>query len=285
MLFFMAVSVPVFIPSCEKSSPTGPGNGQTGITVNTPTNKYFVSIIVINLGGLGGCGTGTVSRDSANNGTFSESINDAQVTVNSTKLDTMSGMPGSYSAMGIDVTAGTHYSLLVTRAGATIATGAAIMPSQPVISVPAHNSYHALNTPLAVAWSAIQYATSVAVNVVYSDTSSGTDTTLYESDALQPTATSCTVPQTVFAAAGTYSVNVFGYYGIPPGQTNIDSTAKGYNITGPAGLFVAASSATDTVYVNASGAPKIAMRTGTNRADSPRDRLLRVARKWFPRIF
>ena len=107
MLFFMAVSVPIIVPSCNSTStPTGPGNNSTTPTVNTPTNKYFVSVIVTNLGGLGGCGMGIVKKDINNDGSFSQTINDAQITINSTNL-TVDTSLGLYSTSSLSADAGT----------------------------------------------------------------------------------------------------------------------------------------------------------------------------------
>jgi len=284
MLFFMAVSVPIIVPSCNSTStPTGPGNNSTTPTVNTPTNKYFVSVIVTNLGGLGGCGMGIVKKDINNDGSFSQTINDAQITINSTNL-TVDTSLGLYSTSSLSADAGTAYNMTAKEGGATIATGYAIMPSTPVISAPANLSNHAINSALPVTWSAIQHASSIEVSVGYIDaTTMSSDTTVYDSPGLQPNQTSYTIPQTVFNLAGTYIINVDGIYVINAGSATIDSTVKGYNIAGPAGLFVAVSEAIDTVYVNTSLLVKKS--TGKKRGESAKDRISQIARKWFPGIF
>ncbi|MGB7566440.1 MAG: hypothetical protein WBM07_01155 [Chitinivibrionales bacterium] len=277
MLFFMAVSVPVIVPSCNSSSsPTGPGNNSNGTSVNTPTNQYSVIVMVAYVGGLGGCAMGDVTKNV--NG-VSQPVTDAQVTINSVNLDTMDGM---YLSTGVSTNAGTHYTLSVTEGGTTIATGTAIMPSTPVILTPADNSAHAINTSLQVAWSAVQNATSILISVAYQDTL-GNDTTIYEPASLPPSQTSVTIPQTVFNMGGTYKIDVNAIYGLPPNLSVIDSTQKGYNISGPAGMFTAISEAIDTVYVNTGLLVKKSMEK--KRVESARDKVLKIARKWFPGIF
>ena len=278
MLFFMAVSVPIIVPSCNSSSsPTSPGNNNSnGVSVNTPTNAYSVIVMIGYVGGFGGCGVGDVAKNV--NG-VSQTDTTAQVSINSVNLSLMDGM---YMTTGISTTPGTHYTLQVTEGGATIATGTAIMPSTVVISSPVSKSAHAINTPLTISWSSIQYATSILVSVALQDTM-GNDTTIYEPASLDPTQTSVVIPATVFSTSGTYVINVNAVYGLPPNLSVIDSTLKGYNIAGPAGMFVAASEAMDTVYVNTSSVSKAAFKK--KHALSVKDQVLRMARKWFPKIF
>ena len=91
MLFFMAVSVPIFVPSCNSSSsPTGPGNNNSnGAAVNTPTNAYSVIVMIGYVGGFGGCGVGEVGKNV--NG-VNQPDTTAQVSINSTNLSLMDGM-------------------------------------------------------------------------------------------------------------------------------------------------------------------------------------------------
>jgi hypothetical protein len=228
------------------------------------------------VGGFGGCGVGEVGKNV--NG-VNQPDTTAQVSINSTNLNFMDGM---YMATGISTTPGTQYTLKVTEGGTTIATGTAIMPSTVTISSPMNKSTHAINTALTVTWSAIQYATSIIISVDFQD-SVGNDTTIYSPTSLDPSQTSLVIPATVFSKSGTYVINVDGNYGIPPNLSAVDSTLKGYNISGPAGMFVAASEALDTVIVNTSSLSKNALKK--KHAPSVKDQVLRVAQKWFPKIF
>jgi len=99
------------------------------------------------LGGLGGCGMGMVKKDINNDGSFSQTINDAQITINSANL-TVDTSLGLYSTSSLSADAGTAYNMTAKEGGATIATGYAIMPSTPIISAPANLSNHAINTAL-----------------------------------------------------------------------------------------------------------------------------------------
>lgn len=243
MLFFMAVTVPVIVPSCGKSSPNGTDN--PGPSINTPTNNYTVRMMVVYFGGLGGCVTGSVSRDSAG---VQVPVMDAQVTLNGVAIDTMGE---SYTKLGIVSDPGTSYALKVTHGGAEIASGTAIMPVIPVFTAPA-SQVHAKNTALAVTWNTVSFASTIGVEVAYTDTVSGIeDSTVYSSPSLAGTETSVTVPASAFAGSGTYIVTISAINGLPAGLDleNLDTT-KGYNITGAAGVFLAANTASDTLYVD-----------------------------------
>lgn len=257
MLFFMAVSVPVYLPSCSKSSnPGGPNGGIPGI--NTPTNNYRVSITVLSFGGVNGCAGGSVSQDVSGKGYYSKSIKDAEVTINSTRLDTMDG---EYFDSTISTAPGTPYSLTVRHLGTVIASGSATMPSVPVITSPANKSHIAPNMPVSLQWGQVQYTTSIIVEVDKIDSING-DSTVYESASLDPAANSCSIPGTAFSSAGEYYIVLVAANGVPVGLSPEvhDTVPKGYNITGAAGTFYAANWALDTVLV---GFPKIAVRPAT----------------------
>lgn len=281
ILILMAVSVPIVIPSCSSnSSPTGPN---ATAQVNNPTNKYNVVFMVYNIGGLGGCGTGTIRKDSANNGFYDQTIYDAQVTLNGTKVDTTLGV---YLTTGISVTPGTAYDLSITRGAETIAAGHAVMPSHAGITSPINKNSHLKNTSLPVSWTPVQNATSILFYVDFRDSgemSGSEDSTLYEPASLQPTETSITIPQTVFAKAGTYFINVNAVYGIPSGLTTVDTIAKGYNISGSAGVFCAINTTTDTVYVDYSGSPK--KRNSQTSTQALKEKWIQFIQKWYPFSF
>jgi hypothetical protein len=247
MLFFMAVSIPVYIPSC---SPGSPKNDE---------GRYNIAMIAVNMGGISGCGSGVsviVKYDSAHNNTFTQEIMGADVEINSVKLTGDSGS-GRYTISDsiIRIDSGTQYSLMVKRAGVVIATGSAIMPSKPTILSPVNGSQHQINTDLPVSWAAVNNATSIFLSIQYSD-SLTPETTLYSSLGLPPTDTIFTVPASVFSKLGIYSINMFATYGLPVGvqspvKYGFDST-KSYNISGAAGICGAANfqMIPDTVRVN-----------------------------------
>ena len=249
MLFFMAVSIPVYIPifSC---SPNSPQNDE---------GRYNVTMIAVNMGGISGCGSGVsavVRYDSAHNNTFTQVIKDADVEINSVKLigDSSSGNY-TISDSIIRIDSGTQYSLIVKRAGVVIATGSAIMPSEPTILSPVNGSQHQINTNLPVSWTTIKNATSVFLSIQYSD-SLNPDTTIYSSTGLPPIDTTFTVPASVFSKLGIYRIGMFATYGLPVGilspiKYGFDST-KSYNISGAAGMCVAAyfQMKPDTIRVN-----------------------------------
>jgi hypothetical protein len=249
MLFFMAVSIPVYIPSCSRS-PNSPQNGE---------GRYNVSMIAVNMGGISGCGSGVsavVKYDSAKNNTFTQVIKDADVEINSVKLicDTNGGNY-TISDSIVKIDSGTQYSLMVKRAGVVIATGSAIMPPEPTILSPANGSQHQTNTDLPVSWAAVNNATSVFLSIQYSD-SLTPETTIYSSLGLPPTDTTFTVPASVFSKLGIYSINMYATHGLPVGvqspvKYGFDST-KSYNISGAAGICGAANfqMKPDTVRVN-----------------------------------
>jgi hypothetical protein len=250
-LFFMAVSIPVYIPSCSRS-PNSPQNGG---------GRYNVSMIAVNMGGISGCGSGlsaSVRYDSSHNNTFTQVITDADVEISSVKLtfDTSrSNYNVSDSIVGID--SGTQYSLIVKHNGEVIATGSAIMPSEPKILSPANGSQHQSNTDLPVSWAIVKNATSVFLSITFSD-SLHIDTTIYSSTGLPPTDTTFTVPAPVFSKLGIYYIHMFATYGLPVGIQSplalgfvLDST-KSYNISGVAGICAAANfqRIPDTIHVN-----------------------------------
>jgi hypothetical protein len=247
MLFFMAVSIPVYIPSC---SPNSPQNDE---------GRYYVTMIAVNMGGISGCGSGVsavVKYDSAHNNTFTQVINDADVEINSVKLIGDSSSGNYYiSDSIIRIDSGTQYSLIAKRAGVVIATGNAIMPSTPSILSPVNGSQHQINTDLPVSWATINNATSIFLSIQYSD-SLNPDTTIYSSTGLPPTDTTFTVPASVFSIPGIYSIDMFATYGLPVGiqspiKYGFDST-KSYNISGSSGMCVAANfqMIPDTIRVN-----------------------------------
>ncbi|MGA2507094.1 MAG: hypothetical protein ABSF80_06440 [Chitinispirillaceae bacterium] len=250
MLFFMAVSIPVYIPSCSRS-PNSPQNAE---------GRYSVAMIAVNMGGISGCGSGVsavVRYDSAHNNTFTQVIKDADVEINSVKLicDTNGGNY-TISDSIISIDSGTQYSLTVKHAGVVIATGSAIMPSEPTILSPANGSQHQTNTDLPVSWAIVKNATSIFLSIHYSD-SLTPDTTIYSTTGLPPTDTTFTVPASVFYKLGIYYIHMFATYGLPVGiqsplnYYSLDST-KSYNISGAAGMCVAANfqMIPDTIRVN-----------------------------------
>ncbi len=230
LMLSLAVTIQLTFPACEEDGDNGDIHE---IDILEPTNDYEVIVQILGIGSMG-CSMGEVILNGS-------AVLDAEVKINSTELvydeDVETYMDESNT---ITYTAGTEYNLSIKHNGNTIATGYAVMPSIPTINNISSPHSHTLNTDLELEWNNVTNASSILVTVQHEDTVTWEDE-IYQSGLISGEATGFTIPGSFFDSNGEYVLTVEAYYGLAEGldMDDIDST-KGYNIDGPAGVFMAA---------------------------------------------
>lgn len=229
LMLSLAVTIQLTFPACEEDDDNGDLHQ---VEVLNPTNNYEVIVQIMGIGSMG-CSMGDVMLNGS-------TITDADFKINSVEFiydeDIEAYMDESNM---IAYTAGTEYNLSIKHNGNTIATGYAVMPSIPMVNNISSPYPHTLNTDLELEWVDVSNASSILVTVQYEDTVTWEDE-IYQSGLISGAATSFTIPGSFFDSNGEYLLAIEAYYGIKEGpiMDAIDST-KGYNIDGPAGVFMA----------------------------------------------
>ncbi|MCH7887563.1 MAG: hypothetical protein IIA58_06340 [Candidatus Marinimicrobia bacterium] len=231
LLFALYMSLSISFQGCGDDEPTGPDDEENQVTVNEPTNDYIVTALIFK-SGFFGCTFIIVDKNGP--------VTDAIVKINGLKLTGQNGglYFDSLSVVGYGL--GNSYDLSVEIGGNEIASGTAIMPSQPTITNLADSVQHEVNQPITVEWDEPTNASSVQLTLSRPFPSED-----FATEFLGITPTSYTLPGSLFAVDGNYSLTAAAYYGLNPGL-NEDST-KGYNIKGAAGVFIAINSTEQTV--------------------------------------
>ncbi|MCK5330666.1 MAG: hypothetical protein KAK01_04590 [Candidatus Marinimicrobia bacterium] len=235
LMLSLAVTIQLTFPACEENDDNG-DNGDNGdlhqVGVLDPTNDYEVIVQIMGIGSMG-CSMGDVILNGS-------AVEDADFKINSVEFvyDEDLEVYTDQSNL-IAYTAGTEYNLIIKHSENTIATGYAIMPSIPTVNNITSPYSHNLNTDLELEWVDVTNASSILVTVQFEDTVTWEDE-IYHSGLISGEATSFTIPGSFFDSNGEYVLTIEAYYGIKEGldMDAIDST-KGYNIDGPAGIFMA----------------------------------------------
>lgn len=225
------MSLSVSIQGCGDDDPTGPNDEENQVTVNDPTNDYNISATIFKLGFLG-CTFIAVD----NNGP----VTDATVKINDMELTGQISSVYWDSSGVVGYVAGSQYELTISVGGNEIASGTAIMPSEPTITNLLDSISHDANQPLTVEWKEPTNATSIQLVLVRPFPSDSFATVFL---AISPT--TYTIPGSLFSVDGSYQLTIAAYYGFNPGLNN--NFTKGYNIKGAAGAFVATNSTGSTV--------------------------------------
>ena len=231
LLFALYLSLSVSIQGCGDDDPTGPNDEENQVTVNDPTNDYNISATILKTGFFG-CTIIAVD----NNGP----VTDATVKINDMELTGQTFGVYWDSSGVVGYVAGNQYELTVSVGGNEIASGTAIMPSEPTITNLADSISHGANQPLTVEWKEPTNATSIQL-VLARPFPSDSFTTVFL--AISPT--TYTIAGSLFSVDGSYQLTIAAYYGFNPGLN--DNSTKGYNIKGAAGVFVAINSTGSTV--------------------------------------
>ena len=237
LMFFISASIQ--FSACEESENQS-SDCDADIIVNQPENQYRVNAQVF--GGMQGCGIVTVEKNG-------ERVTNAIVKLNGTELvyDETTGY-ASY----LSNSSGDEIKLEVTHEGSIISSGKVCLPSFPGILNIDSGDVHQKNTDLTVNWSEVSNATAVDVTIEEDITYEQ-----YSSGLLSPLTTSHTIPSSFFNLSSDWSdtaecvISVTAYYGIGPEveYEELDSTDKGYNITGSAGFFMGVNGDETTIYV------------------------------------
>ena len=229
LMLSLAVTIQLTFPACEEDDDNGDLHQ---VEVLDPTNDYEVIIQIMGIGSMG-CSMGDVILNGS-------TVTDADFKINSAEFiyDEDSEAYIDESNM-IAYTAGTEYNLKIKHNGNTIAAGYAVMPSIPTVNNITSPHSHTLNTDLELEWVDVSNASSILVTIQYEDTATW-EYEIYQSGLISGEATSFTIPGSFFDSNGEYVLSIEAYYGIKEGldMDAIDST-KGYNIDGPAGVFMA----------------------------------------------
>lgn len=223
---FSIVSIQIAIPSCENPFSSDGDTPEIMGDENEPTNNYYADVRIIKMG-LFGCAQASISLDG-------EPVNDVEIQINKIVYERDSFGDLEDPDGNIKYSERTEYNLVVKREGETIAAGITYMPSLPKIMNLSDGEYHNTNTPLLVDWEFTRLASAIGIKLELGAT------TVTEPPLLPIFPSQYTIPGHFFDEPGSYTLSVIGYNGIAPGinVTELDSSI-GYNIIGPAGVFVA----------------------------------------------
>ena len=239
LMLSLAVTIQLTFPACEEDDEASNNNDDLPevdlqeVGVYDPTNNYEVVVQILGIGSMG-CSMGDVMLNGS-------TVMDADFKINDVELiydeDSEAYMDETNL---IAYTAGTEYNLSIKHNSNTIAAGYALMPSIPAVNNITSPYLHSLSTDLTLEWGNVTNASSIMVTIQHEDTVTWEDVT-YQSGLIAGNATDFTIPGSFFESVGEYVLSVEAYYGI---NADVDiediDPLKGYNISGPAGVFMVA---------------------------------------------